>query len=657
MKLKGISNELNRQPWPLLWNMLLVFICYTLCRIEFVMEDWDLFEPTFEWSDAWKLFCGGLRFDASAIAYTNALYILLALFPWHKKEHSGYYKLLKWLFIVVNALAIAINLCDSVYFPFTQQRTTAMFFTEFRNNDNLGSIFAIEVVRHWYLVLMEVVLVVFMIKMYRNPTAVVDEKNLKSYYVHQSLSLIIVGLFSVCGMRGVFIGTSSRPISINEAYRYTDVPELTAIPLNTPFAIIRTLNERPMQTPEFFKSQAELDKVYSPVHYPRPDRVVRRKNICILIVESFAEEFIGSLNKELDNGTYKGYTPFADELLSKSLTWKETYANGAMSIDAMPAVLASIPRMGKPFVLTPYSLNNIDGIAGLLNRWGYSSAFFHGAKNGSMGFEAFASSAGFNRYYGMTEYCKDKRFGGKNDYDGTWGIWDEPFLQYYATKIGEMNEPFITTVFTLSSHHPFKIPEQYRDTFPDEGKYALHKCIRYTDYSLRRFFQTASRQPWYKNTIFVLCADHASSKRTHQVYMNEVGDFRIPIIFFDPTGELGTGVRDGIAQQIDIMPTLLAYLGYDKPYVAFGIDLMHTAPQDTWAMNWDHVPQFIQGGHSLLFDGNDKVMGFYDFHHDPYMKRNIKGNSREQTVMLRHLEAIIQSYMQRMRDNKLVLKQ
>lgn len=656
MKTNRIKQELQRQPWGVVWNVFLVFVCYTLCRIEFLCENWDIFRTEFEWSQAWTLFRGGLRFDASAICYTNILYMVLALFPLHFKERPLYNKILKWLFVVVNGLMIVVNLCDSVYFPYTQQRTTAIVFDEFQNETNLSKIVGVELINHWYLVLMAAVLIFGLWKLYRKAPTLKKDTPLVPYYVREGLSLVVVVLLAICGMRGVFYGVASRPISTNEAFRYTEIPTQTAIVLNTPFSIIRTFSERTMKTPQYFSSQAELDSIYSPVHYPRPDRVVRKKNVCILIVESFAKEFIGSLNKDLDGGKYKGYTPFADELIAKSLTWRETYANAAFSIDAMPAVLASIPRMGRPFVVGPYSLNDINGLPSLLKTWGYSSAFFHGAHNGSMGFAAFARSAGFQKYYGMTEFCDDKRFGGKKQFDGTWGIWDEPFLQFFAAKMGEMKQPFVTAVFTLSSHHPFNIPEQYRDTFPDEGKYALHKCIRYTDHSLRRFFETASKQPWYKNTIFILSADHASSRITHKEYMNDLGHFRIPIIFFDPSGELGHGMREGIAQQMDIMPTLLSWLGYDKPYIAFGKDMLHTAPDSTWAMNWQHNPQYIKGGYTLLFDGK-KAISLYDYRHDPMLKHDIKGKRpKVQRDMETNLKAVMQSLVTRMKNNDCVIR-
>jgi len=178
----------------------------------------------------------------------------------------------------------------------------------------------------------------------------------------------------------------------------------------------------------------------------------------------------------------------------------------------------------------------------------------------------------------------DERFGGHACYDGHWGIWDEPFLQFYAAKMGEMSEPFVTAVFTLSSHHPFHIPEGTEALYP-EGDLEIAKCIRYTDHALQRFFESARKQPWYNNTIFVLTSDHTNMS-AYDVYKSDIGGFCAPVIFYDPSGEMGTGMRDAVAQQTDILPTLLGWLGYDEPYVAFGCDLMHTPEAETWAVNY-----------------------------------------------------------------------
>ena len=383
--------------------------------------------------------------------------------------------------------------------------------------------------------------------------------------------------------------------------------------------------------------------------------MAKRKNVVVLIVESFGREYIGEYNKHLDDGKYKGYAPFIDELLKQSLTFDYTFANGRKSIDGMPSILSSIPHFVEPFFLTPASLNDVSGLADRLGECGYSSAFFHGAQNGSMGFEAFARTTGYQKYYGRTEYNDDKRFDGDKDFDGTWAIWDEPFLQYYALKMTEMKEPFITSVFTASSHHPYNIPEKYKSRFPEDGKNPIHKCIRYTDMALRKFFETAKKQPWYKNTIFVMTSDHTNAI-DHKEYATDLGVYVAPILFFDPSGEMPRGQHHGIAQQIDIMPTVLNYLGYNKPYIAFGIDLLNTPADKTWAVSYNGgIYQYVKGDYFIQFDGT-KLKAAYNYKKDWMMTTNLVNDKSKEavlTAMTKELKAIIQSYMQRMQNNAL----
>ena len=234
-----------------------------------------------------------------------------------------------------------------------------------------------------------------------------------------------------------------------------------------------------------------------------------------------------------------------------------------------------------------------------------------------------------------------------------WAIWDEPFLQFFALKMGEFKQPFVSAVFTASSHHPYVIPKEYQHIFKEEGL-VMHKCIRYTDHALRRFFETARKQPWFKNTLFVITSDHTNLS-DHAYYQTDLGGFCSPVIFYDATGALQPGMRNGIAQQIDIMPTVLNYLGYSKPYVAFGCDLLNTPEKDTWAVNYlNGVYQYVKGDYLLQYDGNS-TKAVYQFKTDLLLQHNLKGKVKEQAQMERELKAIIQSYMTRMTTNQLVV--
>jgi phosphoglycerol transferase MdoB-like AlkP superfamily enzyme len=454
----------------------------------------------------------------------------------------------------------------------------------------------------------------------------------------------------IAGIRGGFT-TAVRPITISNANQYVNRPIEAALVLNTPFTLYRSIGKNVFAVPAYFQDAKELEAVYTPIHSAQDSTlhaqsVMLKKNVVVLIVESFGREYIGALNKTLDGGNYKGYTPCVDTLISHSITFTHSYCNGRKSIDGMPSILCSIPMFVEPFILTPSSMNDYTGLAGILSAEGYQTAFFHGAQNGSMGFEAFARKTGFQHYYGRTEY---EAAHGTDDFDGTWAIWDEPFLQYYVEEMSRMQQPFMTAVFTASSHHPFVVPEKYAKQFPEEGL-EIHKCIRYTDQAIGRFFQTASRQPWFQNTIFVLTSDHTNMS-DHAYYQTDLGGFCSPIIIYDPSQPEGQMV-DKVAQQIDILPTVLGLLNYHKPYFAFGIDVLNTPAEDCWAVNYmNGTYQYVQNGYILQFDGN-KTKGFYALS-DSLMQHNLIENSQFNAMESR-LKAIVQQYMERMTQNRLV---
>ena len=672
----GILDTVFAPVAALLWNLLLAYVVYFIARVAYLCVNIDQFQDSLQPMHLLRLFRGGLVFDTPAIIYTNALYIVLMLFPLHLKERVGYHRFCKWLFVIVNALALVINLCDSAYFPYTLRRTTTSVFREFSNENNLGGIFFTELLHHWYLVILFIVVVWALWKLYATP------RILSRYFKQRAQQWVYAGVMLVAliiavplcigGCRGG-LGHGIRPITINNANQYVDRPTECAIVLNTPFALIRTIGKSVFTVPSWYSSLEEAEKVFSPVHQFSPKTLEtptaseltdtlkkpvtptsQKKNVVVLIVESFGREYIGALNRSLEGGHYKGYTPCIDSLVGRSLVFQYSFCNGRKSIDGMPSVLCGIPMFVEPFVLTPASMNSYTSVAGLLKDEGYQTAFFHGANRGSMGFMAFANKVGFQEYYGREDYAADSRFGGDADFDGHWGIWDEPFLQYYCAKMSEMKQPFMTAVFTASSHHPFQIPEQYRNVYKEE-QLPIHKCIRYTDMALGRFFREASRQPWFRNTIFVLTSDH-TNQSNHAEYMSDLGLFCSPIIIFDPSGEqVQPGVSPSVAQQIDIVPTVLGLLGYTKPFLSFGIDLLHTPAEKAFAVNYlNGVYQYVKYGYVLQFDGQQtKAVYRLD---DRLMKHNLIGKVKEQAQMERELKALIWQYMYRM-ENDLLLAQ
>ena len=624
--MKQLLNKPYSQTLAVLWNVLLVYVVYMIGRLAYYVENLQYFNFSFD------TIRGGLLFDTSAIVYTNALWIVLMLLPWRMDKPC------KWLFMTVNGLALAMNLADSVYFQYTMRRTTSTVFNEFSNEGNLGSIFGTEFLNHWYLVLLFAIIMFALWRLYAIP---------QRHHKANLASFLIAIPLCIAGARGGFTA-AVRPITLSNANQYAQRPTDAALILNTPFALLRTIDINEFTIPDYFDSEAEMAAIYTPIHnVSNADSTsFSKKNVVVLIIESFGREYIGALNRDLDGGRYKGYTPCVDSLIAHSITFRYSFCNGRKSIDGMPSILSSIPMFIEPFFLTPASMNDYTGLAGILAEEGYQTAFFHGAQNGSMGFEAFAKKTGFQRYFGRTEYEAAR---GTSDFDGTWAIWDEPFFQYYAEEMSKMKQPFMTALFSASSHHPFAIPDKYKQQFPEEHL-PIQKCIRYTDMALGKFFATARKQPWFQNTIFVLTSDH-TNQSDHAEYQSDLGGFCSPIIIYDPSHPEGR-IEDKVAQQIDILPTVLGMMGYPKPYFGFGIDVLNTPADKTWAVNYlNGIYQYVRYGYVLQFDGTNSK-GIYKLD-DRIMQHNLIGKVPQQSQMESELKAIIQQYMMRMTQNRL----
>ncbi len=609
-----------------LWNIFLVYVCYSMCRLIFVLDNWDSFSYL-TIGDLGRLCRGGLLFDTSAIAYTNIIYVLLVFFPLHLKEEKRYFMLVKWVFVAVNLLMLAMNLMDSGYFPFSNQRTTTSIFTQFANEDNLVGVLLIESLRSWYLVVAFALMALGLWKLYRIPEYRPGTK--AGYYAVSLLALTFFSFGSLVGMRGG-IGKAIRPITLSNANHFTKRPAEASVVLNTPFSFIRTIGKEHFVVPSYFTDREYMQEIYNPLHMPSGNEGFRAKNVVQMILESNSMEYYG-----------RGFTPFLDSLMNESLTYSHSFANGRISIDAMASVLSSIPRMGESFILTPSALNPLSSAAGELGRHkGYHTAFFHGAQENSMGFKAYSQSVGYGEYYGRESYGDDA------DFDGHWSIWDEEFLQFYAQKMNSFPEPFATAVFTATSHHPYVIPDRYKDMFAD-GPLPIHKCVAYTDMAVRRFFETASAMPWYENTVFVICADHTNAVEFPE-WGTEAGRYKVPVMFYAPDGSLKSRV-DGTIQQIDIMPTILGLLNYDLPYVAFGNDLTATPAEKSFAVGCNNgVFHLFKDSYLLQFDGENPV-ALYAYESDRMLSDNLVGVVDFQENLLL-LKSVIQQYMERMND-------
>ena len=466
-------------------------------------------------------------------------------------------------------------------------------------------------------------------------------------YRNDSITMILGIAFIILAARG---GLQNKPIDLITAGNYTE-PKFFPVILNTPFTMLKSVDRGGIKAIDYFSDENELEAIFTPViHFNNPEDSFKKLNVVFIIVESLTTEHSGYLNPKLENGNYKGYTPFLDSLMKQSLVFRG-FANGEESMNGIPAILAGIPSlMDRPFLISPYVSNKFNSIAGILHQKGYSTAFYHGGTNGTMGFDSFAKIAGFDSYLGRNEYNNE------DDFDGNWGIFDEPFLQYSAQKLDETPQPFFATAYTLSSHHPFTIPEKYKNKFP-KGTYIIHESIGYTDFALKRFFDKISKSSWFDNTLFVITADHTFGGY-NDFYKTWVGRYSIPIIFYHPAlNEDLKKISELTVQQTDIFPTILDALNYNGEIVAFGRSVFDTIHERVAVAYKTGIYQTIKDGYVYHFDGEDDL-ALYNFKNDSLLATSILKNEKAVAEDLRKItKAYIQQFNNRMIDNQLTVDQ
>ncbi len=588
-----------------------------------------------------------MAFDTTALLYTNSLFILLSVLPLTINTTPGFQKGLGILYLGTNFLMYATNFVDIIYYRFSQVRSTKATLDVLTDETNKKALFAHFTWAYWYVIVLFIVCCVCWAWLYylvkTKPTPL---KQVRAYFFSSALAFLLIFALVIGGIRGDF-ARSTRPINMVDAYKHVTVPNQGDIILNTPFAIFRTLTSNNFKL-QHWSNDAYINANIKPVKQYNSKPAVR-PNVVIIILESMAREYWGSMNKGANIPGFKSYTPFLDSLSGSSLIFTNAYATGRQSIHAMSSILAGIPTFQTAFTSSPYAKQKIESIVSICNNMGYQTSFFHGAANGSMGFQGFGNILGFKNYYGRNEYNNDR------DFDGIWGIWDEPFFQFMGKTLTAQKQPFMATLFTLSSHDPYQMPEKYKSRFIG-GPLAIDKTVQYTDNALRSFFSYAKTQPWYNNTIFVITADH-TSQTYYPEYSKTINRFAVPILFYSANKAYAlNGIRTDIASQMDIYPSVADLIGYNKPFRSWGRSLASNLPGEMPRVinSSGNIYQLMEGNYTYLCDGK-AITGIYAAA-DKGLEKNLMttGNpNAEMNTGMQDCKAFIQDYADRVVNRKL----
>ncbi len=590
---------------------------------------------------------GYMRFSVATVTLIMVPFIVMNLLPFNFRWRRGYRVVSNLIYLIPAIVVIVVNQIDVAYFQFTYRRMSSEMFAYMGVGGDMGNLIPKFLVDYWPVSVSGVCIILFFFLFSHKtsfPSLNIYGINRRNDYIGFITGLLLTFFFVRGGAQRHFIG-------LNDAARYCQMKN-TPLIINSPYNIIRTLGVDDLKEVHYMPDEKAL-QLFNPCFHPLADSnntttpvsygsfkarngqvsyigndslsYFRGKNVVIIVLESFSQEYMGCYN----DGIMESFTPFLDSLAEKS-TLFQGRSNGKKSIESIPSVMASLPTlMDRPVLMSSYKDNTIVGLPMLLKKHGYNTAFFHGAYNGSMGFDAFCKKIGFDAYYGRDEFGNDKY------HDGTWGIYDEHFLQYMARQLTRTPQPFFAGVFTISSHHPYKIPDEYKGSFKT-GTHPILQCVNYSDMALRKFFETASAQPWYENTLFIIMGDHPAQALSAE--FNDYGPwYRIPMIIFDP--QHPEGFRSSrIMQQSDVMPTLIDYLGYDEPCVCFGTSVFQQS--EGWQVAYGC------GYHQLVDTAGVALI------------EETTGRTYEQdnNGKLPLLKAVLQQYNHRLINNELILK-
>jgi len=629
--------------------LFLLLLLYSILRAGFYIGNMQFYSDAAS-GEILSAFIHGLRFDVAAIFIINIPVLLLYNLPFTPIEKKWYKITILVLFLLINFVFIALSISDFGYFAAEQRR---LLYEPYTMLPDIIRMISSSLAYHY--VLFVILLTSTIVFVY---VSVKFLKKLDNYfdsdrkYFTESLNFVLLVLTSVIAIRG---GFQLKPLRQANAFE-SDSRSLGYLTLNTTYNVVLSAFQdvlpdvSVMPKPEAERTVLEMIKDDNEILIDSEYVFMRRKNfegppnklnIVIFIMESWSAKYCGSIT----NG--KTSTPFFDSLASQGILFKNFFATGQRSIEAIPSILTSVPSLYNLSIINSTAeMDDYRGLGSILGEEGYITSFHHGASIGSMGFDGFSGIAGFTKYYGKEDF--DGLPSG--DFDGAWGIYDEPFFLETEKILSEYKEPFCSVIFSLSSHDPYKIPDNRLALFSkyrDEGEF--ERSIRYSDYSLRRFFETSSAEPWYMNTLFVITGDHTLFNSRDNFYST----FHIPMLLYTPSGLLPHSENELVASHIDILPSILDIILTPAVHSSMGVSVLSQKKERYCCEKYGNDYCIINENYVLL-DNLESKSRLYNYKSDPSLKYNLAEKyPKKLNELKRKLLAYLQSTTEAIADNKI----
>ena len=657
-----------------LLSALIMMLMFTLLRVALLVYNREMILDT-PASTFLEAFFNGLRFDLRIVVYLS-IPLLLSLLSAHAMRLRGAMRF--WL-TAASSLALFLGLMEMDFYREFHQRLNGLVFQYVKEDPKTVMSmlwYGFPVVRYLLAWAVGTVILYFAFKGADRVTrtratsaaAAATQRAVAPWYARIAVFMVIL-VVCVVAARGTL--RQGPPLRWGDAYT-TDSNFANQLGLNGSLSLISAAQSRfsdersniwkaNLPQPEAQQTVRDMlltpnDKLVdadtAPVRRdttPPEEKTLPIKNVVVILMESFAGHSVGAL------GRPGNVTPYFDNLAKEGLLFERFFSNGTHTHQGMFATMACFPNLpGFEYLMqTPEGSHKLSGLPELLSARKYDDVYVY---NGDF---AWDNQSGFFSNQGMTTFV------GRNDFvnpvfsDPTWGVSDQDMFNrgLEELKKREGKEPFYALLQTLSNHTPYALPTPLPvERVTDRGSLNEHlTAMRYSDWALGQFFEKARKEPYFKETLFVIVGDHGFGNE-QQISEMDLGRFNVPLLLIGPGIQEKFGARvDTVGTQIDIVPTIMGRLGGEFRQQCWGRDLLNLPEGDKGSgvikpSGNDQTVAIISGDH-LLVQPKDMPAKVWQYNLGPNPGAKVVTDSPDEAELKKKLESFLQTATKSLLDN------
>ncbi|MCF6762121.1 LTA synthase family protein [Pseudomonas fragi] len=652
---------------------LIMMVMFTLLRVALLVYNREMILDT-PASTFLEAFGNGLRFDARIVVYFS-IPLLLALLSVKAMAMRG---VLRFWLTAASSLALFLGLMEMDFYREFHQRLNGLVFQYVKEDPKTVMSmlwYGFPVVRYLLAWAVGTVILYFAFRgadrITRSSVTRAANGASRAVAPWYGRAAVFVVLLLVCVVLARGTLRQGPPLRWGDAYT-TDSNFANQLGLNGSLSLIAAAKSRfgddrtniwkaTLEQPQATQTVRDMlltehDKLVdadtAPVRRdttPPEEKTLPIKNVVVILMESFAGHSVGAL------GRPGNITPYFDELSKQGLLFERFFSNGTHTHQGMFATMACFPNLpGFEYLMqTPEGSHKLSGLPELLSARKFDDVYVY---NGDF---AWDNQSGFFSNQGMTTFV------GRNDFvdpvfsDPTWGVSDQDMFNrgLEELKKREGKEPFYALLQTLSNHTPYALPTPLPvEPVTDRGSLNEHlTAMRYSDWALGQFFEKARKEPYFKETLFVIVGDHGFGNE-QQISEMDLGRFNVPLLLIGPGIQEKFGARnDTVGTQVDIVPTIMGRLGGEFRQQCWGRDLLTLPEGDKGSgvikpSGSDQTVAIISDDH-LLVQPKDMPAKVWQYKLGANPEAKVVTDSPEAIELKTRLESFLQTATKSLLDN------